>query len=108
MNNASSSWSSYRQFRRLLEGRSTLDPASLYEQAESLSDVVSSSVFSQAVQTLDSPGAVASGTSNIRWCRFDGTRRPRWQRPSGRSASDSRTDLPRFLSTATSRRLSMH
>jgi hypothetical protein len=24
------SWSSYRQFRRLLEARSTLDPASLY------------------------------------------------------------------------------
>ena len=59
------SWSSYRQFRRLLEGRSTLDPASLYEQAEVLSDVVNSSVFSQAVQTLDSPGAVlASGTDN--------------------------------------------
>ncbi len=59
------SWSSYSQFRRLLEERSNLDPASLYERAESLSDVVKASEFSQAVQTLGSPGAVlASGTSH--------------------------------------------
>ena len=59
------SWSSYHQFRRLLEERSNLDPTSLYEQAKLLPDVMKASEMSQAVQTLESPGAVlASGTSH--------------------------------------------
>ena len=57
------SWSSYDQFRRLLEERSRLDPTSLYDQSELLSDWLKTWELSQAAQTLDSPGTLlASGS----------------------------------------------
>ncbi len=59
------SWSSYRQFRRLLEERSRLDAASLLEQSEVLSDWLRTWELAQAAQTLDSPGALLAGGSAL-------------------------------------------
>ena len=58
------SWSSYQQFRRLLEERANANPTRLYEQIELLSEALNSE-FSDVVQTLDSPGSLlASGSSH--------------------------------------------
>src|SRR6267142_2420105 len=59
------SWSSYHQFRRLLEERSRLDPTSLYDQPELLSDWLRTWELSQAAQTLDSPGALLASGSTL-------------------------------------------
>ncbi len=57
------SWSSYSQFRRLLEERSRLDATSLYAQSGLLSEWLMSWELSQAAQSLDSPGTLlASGS----------------------------------------------
>ncbi len=58
------SWSSYRQFRRLLEERSKMDPARLYERAGLLADWLRTWELSQAVQTLESPGALLADGSD--------------------------------------------
>src|SRR5665213_2609630 len=59
------SWSSYRQFRRLLEERFRQDPTSLYQQAGLLCDYTRSHELSQTVQGVDSPGALlAVGSDN--------------------------------------------
>jgi diguanylate cyclase (GGDEF)-like protein len=58
------SWSSYDQFRRLLEERSRLDATSLHEQCGLLSDWLRTWELSRAAQTLDSPGTLlASGSA---------------------------------------------
>jgi diguanylate cyclase (GGDEF)-like protein len=59
------SWSSYLQFKRLLEERSRLDATSLLEQSELLSDWLRKWELSQAAQTLDSPGALLAGGSAL-------------------------------------------
>ncbi len=58
------SWSSYDQFRRLLEERLRLDPTSLYEQSGLLSDWLRTWELSQAAQTFDSPGALLAAGAN--------------------------------------------
>ena len=60
-----SSWSSYLQFRRLLEERSKLASTGLYEQSELLSDWLRGWELSQAAQTLDSPGALLAVGSTL-------------------------------------------
>ena len=60
-----SSWSSYLQFKRLLEERSRLDATSLYEQSELLSDWLRTWELSQAAQTLDSPGTLLASGSDL-------------------------------------------
>jgi diguanylate cyclase (GGDEF)-like protein len=59
------SWSSYQQFRRLLEERSKLDPTSLYDQSGLLCEWLRTWELSQAAQTLDSPGALLAGGSEL-------------------------------------------
>ena len=59
------SWSSYLQFKRLLEERTRLDATSLLEQSELLSDWLRKWELSQAAQTLDSPGALLAGGSAL-------------------------------------------
>jgi diguanylate cyclase (GGDEF)-like protein len=59
------SWSSYRQFRRLLEERSRLDATSLYEQSGLIADWLRSWELSQAAQTLESPGVLLAGGSAL-------------------------------------------
>src|ERR1700722_16559890 len=58
------SWSSYRQFRRLLEERSKLDGRSLQEQAEELGQLQSNWEMSQSARTLGSPGDLIEGGSD--------------------------------------------
>jgi diguanylate cyclase (GGDEF)-like protein len=58
-------WNSYRQFRRLLEVRSQLDPASLHQQSDLLSEWLRSQELSQAAQTLGSPGELISDGSEL-------------------------------------------
>ena len=60
-----SSWSSYGQFRRLLEERSRLDATCLYDQCELLSDWLRTWELSQAAQTLDSPGTLLASGSDL-------------------------------------------
>jgi diguanylate cyclase (GGDEF)-like protein len=59
------SWSSYHQFRRLLEERSTLDPTSLYDQSELLCEWLRTWELSQVALTLDSPGALLAAGSEL-------------------------------------------
>ena len=59
------SWSSYHQFRRLLEERYRLDATALYEQSSLLADWLRSWELSRAAQTLDSPGALLEGGSAL-------------------------------------------
>ena len=59
------SWSSYSQFRRLLEERARLDATSLYAQSELLSDWLMTWELSQAAQTLDSPGTLLASGSDL-------------------------------------------
>jgi diguanylate cyclase (GGDEF)-like protein len=57
------SWSSYSQFRRLLEERSRLNATSLYAQSGLLSAWLMSWELAQAAQGLESPGTLlASGS----------------------------------------------
>jgi len=59
-----SSWSSYDQFRRLLEERSKLDTTSLHDQTARLADWLGTWELSQSAQTLESPGKLlASGSA---------------------------------------------
>src|SRR5277367_4131093 len=60
-----SSWSSYLQFRRLLEERSRLASTGLYEQSEPLSAWPRGRVTSQAAETLASPGALLAVVSTL-------------------------------------------
>ena len=57
-------WSSYDQFRRLLEERLRLDPTSLYQQSGLLSDWLRTEELSQAVQTIGSPGELLAAGAN--------------------------------------------
>lgn len=59
------SWSSYGQFRRMLEERSKMDVAGLYERSELLADWLRGWELSQAVQTLESPGALLADGSDL-------------------------------------------
>lgn len=59
------SWSSYSQFRRLLEERSRQDPTTLYDRSEVLAAWLRSEEFAQSAQTLDSPGALLAGGSAL-------------------------------------------
>jgi len=58
------SWSSYRQFRRLLEERFRLDGRSLQEQADTLGQLQSNWEMSQSARTLGSPGELIAGGSD--------------------------------------------
>jgi len=58
------SWSSYRQFRRLLEERFRLDGRSLHEQADTLGQLQSNWEMSQSARTLGSPGELIAGGSD--------------------------------------------
>ncbi len=58
------SWSSYGQFRRLLEERSKMDVAGLYDHSGLLADWLRGWELSQAVQTLESPGALLADGSD--------------------------------------------
>ena len=58
-------WSSYSQFRRLLEERSRLDSTSLYDRSEVLAAWLRTEEFAQAAQTLDSPGVLLAGGSDL-------------------------------------------
>jgi diguanylate cyclase (GGDEF)-like protein len=59
------SWSSYSQFRRLLEERARIDPATLYGRSRLLSDWLATWELSQVAQTFDSPGALLAGGSAL-------------------------------------------
>lgn len=59
------SWSSYSQFRRLLEERARLDSATLYGRSRLLSDWLATWELSQMAQTFDSPGALLAGGSAV-------------------------------------------
>lgn len=50
------SWSSYGQFRRLLEARSRVDTTNLYERTDVLAEWMRHWELTQSVQTLSSPG----------------------------------------------------
>ena len=59
------SWSSYLQFRRILEERSKLDATSLYAQSGLLSDWLTTWELSQVAQSFDSPGALIAAGSDL-------------------------------------------
>ncbi len=59
------SWSSYHQFRRLLEERSRMEPTSLYDQSDLLCEWLRSWELSQVAQTLDSPGSLLAAGSEL-------------------------------------------
>ena len=59
------SWSSYYQFRRLLEERSKVDPTSLYEQSGLLSNWLRTWELSQVAQTFDTPSALLAAGSDL-------------------------------------------
>ena len=104
------SWSSYHQFRRLLEERARLETSSLYEQADLLAEWLRNwdLVPGHSVVRLPRGTCWLPDLSSIRWCRSDGMRRPRWDPTSGPSGSGSRTASPRSRSSVTSRPLSTH
>jgi GAF domain-containing protein len=59
------SWSSYIQFKRLLEERSRLDPVSLYEQSGLLADWLRTWELSQVAQAFDTPSALLAAGSAL-------------------------------------------
>jgi diguanylate cyclase (GGDEF)-like protein len=59
------SWSSYDQFKRLLEERSRLDPTSLYEQSGRVAEWLRTWELSQVAQAFDSPGALLAAGSAL-------------------------------------------
>ncbi|MGD0313777.1 MAG: EAL domain-containing protein [Acidimicrobiales bacterium] len=59
------SWSSYDQFKRLLEERSRLDPASLYEQSGLVGNWLRTWELSQVAQTFDTPSALLAAGSAL-------------------------------------------
>jgi diguanylate cyclase (GGDEF)-like protein len=58
-----SSWSSYHQFRRLLEERARLDSTTLYDQAGIMSRWLGTHEVSQTARTLESPGKILAISS---------------------------------------------
>jgi diguanylate cyclase (GGDEF)-like protein len=62
---AGTSWSSYQQFRRLLEERSHLDPTDLYDQAEVLCGFIRGMEAAQSARTLGSPGDLLADGSEF-------------------------------------------
>ena len=59
------SWSSYSQFRRLLEQRAKFDPVTLHSRSRLLSDWLTTWELSQVAQTFDSPGALLAAGSTV-------------------------------------------
>jgi diguanylate cyclase (GGDEF)-like protein len=59
------SWSSYYQFRRLLEERSKVDPTSLYGQSGLLSNWLTTWEMSQVAQMFETPSALLAAGSDL-------------------------------------------